>query len=140
MGIVMAIFPNKPSIPAVAITTEERLFFVAMGGRIAQLRKERSLTQTQLAETLGVAQQTLQAYEAGARRIPVSTLPLVARTLEVSLEELFGEAAKPARNRRGPVPQWQEHLEAISRLPRARQRFVTQMLETVLAQPGQPGH
>jgi hypothetical protein len=68
----------------------------------------------------------------------VSTLPLLAKTLEVSLEALFGEEpAKTTRSRRGPVPQWQQHVEAISKLPRAQQRFVTQVLETVLAQQAQ---
>ena len=119
-----------------AINTEERLFFVAMGGRIAQLRKTQDMTQTQLAEVLGVAQQTVQAYEAGARRIPVSTLPLLAKTLGVSLEVLFGEEVKAIGNKRGPVPHWHEQMEAIAQLPKARQRFVTEMLQTVLAQAG----
>lgn len=118
------------------ITQDEREFHVAMGERIAQLRKARSLTQTQLADVLGVKQQTLQGYESGSRRIPVAALPLLAKTLEVSLEVLFGEEPKVSRGKRGPVPQWQEHLEAIAKLPRAQQRFVTQMLETVLAQQG----
>jgi transcriptional regulator with XRE-family HTH domain len=52
------------------ISSDERAFFVAMGERIASLRKARNLTQTQLAEALGVTQQTVQAYEAGSRRIP----------------------------------------------------------------------
>jgi transcriptional regulator with XRE-family HTH domain len=129
---------SHPAPIAVTITTEERLFFIELGGRIAQLRKTRGMTQVQLAEALGVSQQTAQAYEAGMRRMPVSTLPLLAKTLEVSLEALFGEEpAKTTRSRRGPVPQWQQHVEAISKLPRAQQRFVTQVLETVLAQQAQ---
>ena len=52
----------------------------------------------------------------------------------MSLDELFGSQAKAARGKRGPVPQWQQQMEAISRLPRARQRFVTEVLQTVLAQ------
>jgi transcriptional regulator with XRE-family HTH domain len=119
---------------AVTISTEERHFFVEMGGRIAQLRKACGLTQVQLAEVLGVAQQTLQAYEAGARRIPVSTLPLLARTLGVSLEVLFGEEVKASRGKRGPAPQWQQHMERISALPKTQQRFVIQVIESVLAQ------
>jgi len=69
----------------VAITQDERAFFVALGGRIAQLRKDNQLTQVQLAETLGVAQSTLNAYELGQRRVPVSALPVLARTLAVTL-------------------------------------------------------
>jgi transcriptional regulator with XRE-family HTH domain len=135
LGIVMTIECHFPPSAVTPITTDEREFHVVMGERIAQLRKARGLTQTQLADVLGVKQQTLQGYESGSRRIPVSALPLLAKTLEVSLEVLFGETpAKPARSRRGPVPQWQEQMEAIAKLPRARQRFVTEMLQTVLAQ------
>ncbi len=105
-----------------------------MGVRIAALRKERNVTQVQLAEALGISQQTMQSYEVGRRRIPVSALPLVARTLSVSLDELFGESEQRSRSKRGPAPQWEQQIEAISKLPRAQQRFVSQMLKTVLAQ------
>ena len=123
----MAVHLHDTSFPVMAISSDERQFFVAMGERIAQLRKAHNLTQAQLAEVLGVAQQTVQGYEAGSRRIPVSTLPVVAQTLAVSLDELFGSQAKAVRasgSKRGPVPQWQQHIESISRLPRSRQQFV----------------
>ena len=133
----MAVHLHDTSFPAMAISSDERQFFVAMGERIAQLRKAHNLTQAQLAEVLGVAQQTVQGYEAGSRRIPVSTLPVVAQTLAVSLDELFGSQAKAARasgSKRGPVPQWQQHIESISRLPRSRQQFVSDMLRNVLGE------
>ena len=117
-----------------AIGTEEREFFVALGERITLLRKAQGTTQAQLAEVLGVSQQTVQAYEVGRRRIQVSALPLVARTLSVSLEELLGEGKPAGRSKRGPAPKWEQQIEAISKLPRARQRFVSEMLDTVLAQ------
>ncbi|MEJ2802346.1 helix-turn-helix transcriptional regulator [Comamonadaceae bacterium PP-2] len=116
------------------ISTDERQFFVTIGERIAQLRRARNLTQKQLAQALRVVQQTLQAYEAGTRRIPVSALPTVASTLSVTLDELFGEGQQAGRSKRGPVPKWEQQIEAISQLPKARQRFVSQMLETMLAQ------
>lgn len=117
------------------ISNQEREFFVELGARIAQLRKNRNVTQVQLAEALNVSQQTFQAYEVGRRRIPVSALPVVAHTLAVSLEELFGETEPAAAPRkRGPVPRWQQQIEAIARLPKTQQRFVAQMLDTVLAQ------
>ena len=118
-----------------AISTEDREFFVTLGVRIASLRRAHDVTQVQLAEALGVSQQTLQSYEVGRRRIPVSALPTVAQTLAVTLEELFGEEQKASRSKRGPAPKWEQQIKAISQLPKARQRFVSQMLETVLAQP-----
>ena len=134
----MTVFTH-PAPTTVAISTEERLFFVEMGGRIAHLRKARNITQTQLAEVLGVAQQTVQAYEAGARRIPVSTLPLLAKTLGVSLEVLFGEEAKSGRSKRGPAPQWQQQIEAVAQLPKSQQQFVAKMIDMALAQANNPG-
>jgi transcriptional regulator with XRE-family HTH domain len=121
---------------AMTITTEDRDFFISLGERISSLRKARNITQVQLAEALGISQQTVQAYEVGRRRIPVSALPIVARTLAVSLEELFG-AAHHGKSKRGPVPKWQQQIEAIAQLPKTQQRFVSQMLDTVLAQAGQ---
>jgi transcriptional regulator with XRE-family HTH domain len=102
-----------------------------MGERICSPRKARSLTKTQLAEALGVTQQTVQAYEAGSRRIPVSALPAVARALSVPLMALFGEQEQEptTRRRHGPAAQWQQHIEAVARLPRAKQQFVAQMLQ-----------
>jgi len=130
----MAVHLCEPTTATMTISSEERAFFVAMGERIAALRRTHNITQVQLAEALGVSQQTLQSYEVGRRRIPVSALPVVAHTLSVSLDELFGEGKPAGRSKRGPAPQWKQQIEAISKLPRARQRFVSEMLQTVLAQ------
>lgn len=119
------------------ISSEERTFFIGLGERIASLRRANNITQVQLAEALGVSQQTLQSYEVGRRRLPVSALPTVATTLAVSLDDLFGTQAKAARSsggKRGPTPQWQQHIEAIAKLPRSRQQFVAEMLKNVLGQ------
>ena len=86
-----------------------------------------------MAATLGVSQQTINSYEVGRRRIPVSALPTLARALAVSLEELFGDDAS-ATKKRGPAPKLQQQIERIQQLPRTQQRFVMQMLDTVIAQ------
>ena len=56
----------------------------------------------------------------------------MASTLSVSLEELFGQAKQAARARRGP-PKWQQQIEQIATLPRAKQQVVMQMLDGLLA-------
>ena len=116
-----------------AISQDEREFFVALGSRIAQRRKDSHLTQVQLAETLGVSQPTMNAYELGQRRVPVSALSVLAKALGVGLDELLGES-KTATKKRGPASQLQRSIERISELPKPKQRFVMEMLETVLAQ------
>jgi transcriptional regulator with XRE-family HTH domain len=122
---------------AVAISQDEREFFTVLGARVARLRKEASITQVQLAETLGVSQQTINAYEMGSRRIPVSALPRLAKVLGVGLEVLIGEAPSTA-HKRGPAPKLQQQIERIGQLPKTKQRFVMEMLDTVLAQAGRP--
>ena len=129
----MAVLLQEFTAATMTISTDERDFFIELGKRIASLRKLRNITQTQVAEALGISQQTMQAYEVGRRRIPVSALPIVARILVVSLEELFGESSH-AKSKRGPASRLQQQIDAISQLPKTQQRFVTQMLDTVLAQ------
>ena len=117
-----------------AISQDERDFFIALGKRIAGLRKGNHLTQVQLAEALGISQAAMNAYEAGHRRVPVSALPTLARTLGVDLEELIGGQPRAGARKRGPAPKLQQHMERISALPKPKQRMVMEVLEAVLAQ------
>jgi hypothetical protein len=56
---------------------------------------------------------------------------------EASLDELFDApgkaAAKNAPSKRGPTPKWQQQIEQIATLPRAKQQVVMQMLDGLLA-------
>ena len=114
------------------MTQDEKAFFQQLGTRIAELRKSATITQVQLADTLGVSQQTVASWEVGRRGVPIATLPALARALSVSVETLIGEKAAPAK--RGPAPQLQQRIERLTRLPKAQQRLVLQMLDGVLSQ------
>ena len=124
---------SLPIDHAVAITDDERAFFIALGARIGRLRKDQDITQVQLAELIGVTQQTLNSYETGRRRVPVSLLPAIAKRLGVAVEALLEDDAKAAA-KRGPVPKLQQQMDRIAQLPRARQQFVMQVIESMLAQ------
>ena len=127
-------------IAPLPMSPDERAFFQTVGSRIARCRRDADLTQMQLADALGIPQPQLASYEVGRRRVPVSMLPRLARALEVPIEELIGEeGAAPALARRGPVSRVQQQLEQIQRLPKAQQRFVMQMLDTVLQRPAESG-
>ena len=117
------------------MTQDEKQYFKELGNRLAQLRKELGLTQVQLAETLGISQQMVASYEVGRRRIPVSMLPALAQALKIQIDALLGSVTK-ARSKRDPTSQLQRSIERISELPKPKQRFVIEMLETVLAQAG----
>ena len=119
-------------IASTPMTPDEKLFFKQLGTRIAQLRKDRGLTQVQLAEMTDLTQQMVASYEVGRRRVPVSLLPTFADALTVSIEELIGRQPARAAAKRGPTPKLQQQMERIQRLPKAQQRFVMQTLETLL--------
>ena len=113
----------------------DKVFFVELGKRVAHLRKEQGLTQQQLAEQFGIAQQTLAHYKGARLRVPTSMLPQPAQIFAVPVDVLIGQHAA-CKSKRGPAPKLQQHIDAISQLPKPKQRFVMEMLETVLAQAG----
>jgi transcriptional regulator with XRE-family HTH domain len=115
-----------------AMTHDEKKFFKELGARVATLRKEQGITQVQLGEMLGIAQQMVTSYEIGRRRIPVSMIPRLAHALAVPLETLLG--VTNGAGKRGPTPKLQRQMERIHQLPKARQKFVMEMIETVLSQ------
>ena len=57
------------------VAPDKKQFFVLLGERMTALRKEHGLTQQQLAEQLGIAQQTLAHYEGARLRVAASMLP-----------------------------------------------------------------
>jgi len=113
------------------MTDTEISFFKTFGQRIAELRKQRGLTQSDLADTLGLDQTAVASYEVGRRRVPLSLLPTLAQALGVSATELIEEQAPSGKP--GPTPKLQRQIEQVSRLPKGKQKFVTDFLDTVLA-------
>lgn len=125
---------NFSEIATMAISPKERAFFVRLGARIAELRKAQDITQLQLADALGVSQQTINSYEVARRRIPVSALPVLTRRLTISIDDLLDEPTKPVNGKRGPTSKLQQQLERVRLLPRAKQKFVIEMIDTVIQQ------
>jgi hypothetical protein len=89
------------------MTQDGRDYFKRLGSRVAQLRRDRGWTQVRWADALSV---------------------------EVDL--LLGDESAKAHSKRGPVPTLARRMERISALPETQQKFVIQVIETVLAQQG----
>ena len=60
---------------------------------LIEKRKSKGLTQVQVAKQAGVTEACYQSYEAGKRLPRVDVAIRIARALESSVEELFGEGA-----------------------------------------------
>ena len=65
-----------------------------MGARILRRRKEKGLTQEALANKLGVSNQAVSKWEGDVCCPDLQLLPLLADTLGLSLDELFGRESK----------------------------------------------
>jgi transcriptional regulator with XRE-family HTH domain len=115
------------------MANDEQQFFKALGARIAQLRKEAGFSQQAMADALEIPQQTYANYEVARARPPVSLLPELAQLFGISVDELLG-LHRAGAGKRGPTPQLQQKIEQLSRLPKAKQKFVLEMLEGVLSQ------
>lgn len=87
----------------------------------------------QLAEAMGVAQQTVAHYEAGRLRLLAGALPNLADQLGVSVEELIGTPVRRSPGKRGPAPKLQQQLERVQSLPKAQQQAISKVLDSVLA-------
>ena len=71
-----------------------------VGARIRMFRVDRGMSQTVLAERIGVTFQQIQKYERGANRVGASRLSQIASVLGVSVGELFesSRAGSPGLN------------------------------------------
>ncbi|MGA0601029.1 helix-turn-helix domain-containing protein [Caulobacter sp. KR2-114] len=64
---------------------------VAVGARVRIRRRWLGLSQTQLANALGITFQQVQKYERGANRVSASMLVKIAAKLETTVAALVGE-------------------------------------------------
>jgi len=113
---------------------KDKHFYQALGQRIAQHRKAQALTQRQLADILGISQQTMAHYEGGHLRISVELLTTLAKVVSVPVEDLIGEKTATKNKKRGPTSALQRQIEEIRLMPRSKQKFITDMLDALIKQ------
>lgn len=63
---------------------------------LRELRKERGLTQVQLAEMMSVTQGAVSGWESGTALPQASQLPRLADLLGCSIDALYGRSQSPA--------------------------------------------
>ncbi len=76
---------------------------VSRGNRVRELRAARGFTQAELAAAVGLSRQSVYAIEAGHSLPAVDIALRLARALECSIEQLFGEPASESRLSAEPV-------------------------------------
>ena len=112
--------------------TESREEHEAIGERLARLRRDRGITQAELAQKLGVAQPVVSDYERGELRLHSQLIIELTDILGVTADELLGlESPKrdksPMRN-----PRLLRRLQDIDRLPRRDQQALFRTINAFL--------
>ena len=123
------IYPWTDNMPP-----KDKQFYQQLGQRIAERRRAQELTQRQLADILGISQQTMAHYEGGHLRISVELLIELAKVVGVPVQELIGEQTAAKNKKRGPTSALHRQIEQIQLMPRNKQKFITDMLEALIKQ------
>ncbi len=101
------------------------------GPRLAQLRKQAGLTQTALAQEIGISQRMMAYYEGPTSFPPATLLPKIARVLNVSIETLLG--TETAKRKAKPLDtRMQRRLTQIASLPTEERRQIMQLVDAFI--------
>jgi len=101
-----------------------------IGQRMARLRRERGITQVELAEILGIAQPMVSAYENGGLRLHGELIVALTKILDVSADQLLG--LKETKNGTAPNGRLLRKLKQLELLPRRDQQALMRTIEAFL--------
>ncbi|MCL2661222.1 MAG: helix-turn-helix domain-containing protein, partial [Acidobacteriaceae bacterium] len=95
-----------------------KAWYIALGQRLAKIRKQRGLSQEELARRVGAIQVVISDYENGKTRLYAETAVRFAKALDVPVQELL-QVSKPVAVATAPVPSRKllRRMEQIERLP-----------------------
>ena len=96
---------------------------------LAILRKEKGLTQPQLAEKIGVHVAQVRRYEAGTSQPTLDVIRAIAVALGISADELLF-----AKDERGPSDDLKLQFEAVSKFDPESKKVVQQVLDSMILQ------
>ena len=102
----------------------------SFGQRLATIRKSRGLTQTQLGEALGITKRNVAYFETDGGEPPGPILPMMAKVLDVSIDELLG--VKPIGKVDSPkVARLMNRLRRVQDLSSSDQRAVLKYIDSL---------
>lgn len=103
---------------------------ITVGSRIVSQRLAKRMTQTDLANSIGVSFQQVQKYERGTNRVSASRLWRISEALNVPMTYFFDgvttDAGAPREER--PMTPWARELMALEKnLPASARKLVLNM-------------
>lgn len=124
----IASFDSKPGTMPRKLHAEAAAGF---GPRLAELRKAAGISQSALAQEIGISQRMMAYYESPAAHPPANLLPAIARSLGVSIDALLGvETAK--RKTKAVDTRMQRRLQQLEKLDPAERRQLLQLIDAFI--------
>ena len=102
----------------------------SIGQRMARLRRERGITQVELAEMLGIVQPMVSAYENGGLRLHGELIVELTKILDVTADQLLG--LKETKNGTPKNGRLLRKLQQLELLPRRDQQALMRTIEAFL--------
>jgi len=118
------IYPYGGDMPQGRPSTRERNDF---GRRLYELREAAGLTQSHVANALGVTQQTYSDLERTPVTVHIERLTALSSILGVTVSELCGET--PPKKVPAPRGKLNQVFDAASKLPRRQQQKILDIVE-----------
>jgi transcriptional regulator with XRE-family HTH domain len=109
------------------------------GPQLAQIRKARGLTQTELGQKLGVSQRVVAYYEQADGQPPGPLLLDLAQALQVSTDELLGRRPLKTPPPSPKTARLLKRLQQVEALPRADQQAVLKFVDALMTSRGRAG-
>ena len=114
------------------MATKEGIETIAQ--RLLRMRKEKGITQAEMAEFLGVTQSVVSDYERGELRLHGELIAKVAKILGVSADEILGlEPVK--RSGAGNNRRLLRRIQQIDQLPKRDQEALLRTIDAFLSKP-----
>ncbi len=101
------------------------------GERLVAIRQRAGLSQTHVADKLGVSQQAYAGWERTTVALRPDDLAKLAEVLATTTDELLGKQPAPKRGT-GPVGKAKALFDRVSALPRDRQQRILTTVEDML--------
>ena len=100
-----------------------------VGARLRRLRKERHLTQTELARQIGIQQSDLSRMEQGEYRVSLDNLFKILAVFDVAINDFFNQPVAESGARKPLSHEDMQTLQLLRQLSEQGRREVMEFLE-----------
>ncbi|MBU1054917.1 MAG: helix-turn-helix domain-containing protein [Proteobacteria bacterium] len=101
------------------------------GQRLARLRIERGYSQRSLGKETGISHRMIAYYEKQAQNPPAHVMPVLAKALDISIDQLFGIEKIEREGKNKDMRLWRRFSQ-IEKLDIKEKRQVIQLLDSFI--------